>query len=1246
MIIGSCSNIRKIVLGLIFLSGSTVSLFLQGATIGGVINRYTYVISIGASDNVTVNNAALFSKGDTVLLIQMKGAMINVPESSAYGSYQTSLGSPGSYEFLIVQSVNNSTGNIVFTSNILNSYDVRGLVQLIRAPYYNSVTVSSELTCQPWDSLTKTGGILTLIVGGTLSLEANINVTGKGFLGGTPYSGQGFCINDNLALYDKYGYANSWANSGFKGESLVTSAYLGPGIEPSIYPDYAKGKGANFTGGGGGNGRFSGGGGGANIGAGGKGGRESNLCAPFQGEGGLGGKQVKFTDLEGSILLGSGGGSSTYLPVGSASPGGRGGGIIIIVCDTLKGKGKIIAAEGIKPASASSGNAGAGGGGSGGSVAIYLRSFSTQPTTSALTISAKGGNGGNANNQFGEGGGGGGGLILTNNISIPGTVTKSFAGGIVGTRTGGSTGGTGGLIGESLTSFTPLLNGFLYNSIRSSVTLNQVDSVCSNMIPPKMTGTKPVGGTGSYTYIWQKSYESTFASPIVLTNDADPINYTPKLSDAITPVDTVWFRRIVISSGPPVITDISKPVKIVVHPSIKNNITGNPDTICINGNPPLIQQLVPDLIVPTSKYLFFSWQDSSSSGTWGLTVGTGKNYDPAPGLTKTTWYRRTVRSGSCLDSSAKVKITVLPAITNNKILNQPDDICYGASFNNLSATTGTTNPPLGGGDNSFRFKWVSNINLTGWGVAPGVINIDSYNPVELPQKVPSNDYLFRRIAYSGIHNVCIDTSITVHLRDFPAITNNIINTVTANLPICSGSAPGKIDGPQPLNGNGVFTYIWQDSSNSVTQWKNITGAINVTNTGYQPPVLGATTSYRRIAYSSACADISNSVKITVHQPISNNNISLLSGGAPDTTICSGQKPHRFTGSVATGGTGLYNYQWLDSTAAKNLTAIPAATQVNFPNTTSLDVTTFYKRQVTSGGCSVKSSSTITVNVLPPITNNIISASQTAVCGGTVPEPVTGESLSGGSGTFLYLWEQSTDGGTNWMPAQGTNTLSIYQPPVLTNAMKYRRKVRSGPSDCCSSTSPDIDISIDPKPESPVYAGKDTTIYSFEKNFRMDAAPPVISGETGLWTVLDPMTGIIADVSDPKTEVSNLSRGKNLFLWTITNGPCNLADSVSIELYGDFIPQGFSPNGDGWNNTFIIEGLNLMDQQIAELTVLNGAGTVVFSTSNRDNREWINWDGKNNKGVDLPEGTYYYILKITTKDNRVIKKSGFIILKRY
>ena len=91
---------------------------------------------------------------------------------------------------------------------------------------------------------------------------------------------------------------------------------------------------------------------------------------------------------------------------------------VVIVCDTLRGNGKSILAEGAQPSGNASGNAGAGGGGGGGSIALYLQSYSNKLATSGINISVNGGKGGNTSAIFGEGGGGGGGLITTNNLSL------------------------------------------------------------------------------------------------------------------------------------------------------------------------------------------------------------------------------------------------------------------------------------------------------------------------------------------------------------------------------------------------------------------------------------------------------------------------------------------------------------------------------------------------------------------------------------------------------------------------------------------------------------------------------------------------------------------------------------------------------------------------------------------------------------------------------------------------------------
>ena len=1235
---GSLSgNIKKLVLSLFVFLGFSWLLFSQ-TKISGEINKYGLVTSIG-TDNVIVGDAtqfAQFAVNDTVLLIQMKGARIYTTEAASYGIPESSYGPSGMHEFLIIEAVESGTRTITFRNNIVHTtFNIEGIVQIIKVPSYNNALVDATLTSRPWDSISKTGGVLSIIVGNTLSLNEDIDVSGKGFIGGSAVLGLGICVSTNSARFDKYAFHRDSLNSGFKGEGPVTRGWLDLSTFPLIYPAYVKGKGPNFTGGGGGIGRFSGGGGGANYGAGGKGGREMAVCTS-PADGGIPGRQIKATPLAGGMFLGGGGGSSTYLTGSAASPGGNGGGIVIIICDTLKGNTRSILANGAGAVAATGPEAGAGGGGAGGTIALYLQSFST----SNLTISANGGKGGNNSGTYGEGGGGGGGLITTSNITAPVNVAKTITGGSFGTRQGTITAGNG-QTGENLTSFVPVLNGFLFNSIRSSITGDQTDSICSNVIPKLLTGTSPVGGSGTYTYLWQKSYN--LAGPATSIPFSNTLNYLPSATE---PPGNVWFRRIVTDEGT-LLTDTSKWVKIIVQPAITGNLVGKDTTICYGQNP---LSLIPLNSGPSNgngKSYFYKWIQDITNTTWVTAqnaVGSDpflSSFDPSA-LNITTYFKRIVTSGRCIDTSTVVTIDVLPLITGNITSRLDSVICEGSVFIPLAASA------AGGGAGIYSYQWQdSAASVSGnWLPASGINTNQTHTPDTSVFTVTDSLRFFRRVVFSGPDNVCKSFSTPIRLTRYPKIINNAI---TADNTICSGTIPADLTGTTPLQGSLIYTYIWQDSLKSGS-WSDV-GTLNSLPfaTG-----LTDTTWYRRIVNSSKCTNRSNILVINVHKPIENNTISLLSGGLADTVICSGAVPNMLKGGATqpSGGTGIpgdYAYQWSSSSDNSNWTDIAISGTGPDYQPALLTSTTYFRRRVISGQCTDESGS-INITVLPLITNNTISSSQT-ICKDESPDlllQASGSTLTGGAGTFSFLWEESADG-TIWNPATGTNNApnGSYQPPALSKPIQYRRIVKSGDGDCCVNTSNPVNIAIDSLPDDfSMNAGPDTNLYTFDYIIYM-AADPVLWGGTGTWTLVTGAgSGVPDNPNNPLTRITGLSLGLNRFLWTVQVGACIREDMVDVNVSGILVPEGFSPNNDSKNDLLEIKGLDL-DNQTAELKIVNSAGTEVFTTTNRGGADWTDWDGNNSTGESLPEGTYYYLLKITsTGNNQEFKKSGFIILKRY
>ncbi len=1205
---------KRLTLSSLILALSSVVLLSQN-NLSGNLNQPKSHVSVIGVDRVIVDNVAGFAINDTILLIQMQG--VQILTVATYGFAQGKSGEPGMHEFMIILSVNIFTREIVFRNNIINGYNVNGNVQIVRVPYFNSATVTGKLFCDPWNPVTKSGGVLAMIVARTLTLNSDIDVSGLGFTGGKDVIGDGICWNTNTVLYGLEFYPESFLNAGFKGEGV---ANLNESNMP-LGTNYMKGSGNNWTGGGGGNGRYSGGGGGSNRGSGGVGGFED--CFPAK-SGGNGGVIAAHPSLLDRIYLGGGGGASTSFPTGALSNGGNGGGIVIIVADAIAGNGGNILSNGANGTN-KTGMGGSGGGGAGGSIALSLNSYGT----SSIGFSATGGNGGDNPGSFGEGGGGSGGLVYVS--------TNTSANAIL-TMTGGSPGNgsgstaTGGTAGEKRLGFKAVLNGFLFNSISSSVTGNQIDSICSNILPKKIIGTKPVGGNGPYTYLWEKSFNQVLWTP--LTNDADPLNYTPTVIET----STVWFRRTITSSAPDVLVDVSKSVQIVVQPFIKNNIVGNSDTYCLGQDPiPLTSMAT---LQDGNGIYTFKWEVSLDNINFNLPVNanTAEGYTPPNGLTVTSWYRRTVTSGRCVDFVAIAKITIIPVITNNNITNTPPDICYGSSFLDITATT---QPVLTGGDLIYRISWESSLSgVSGWTPAAGVIIAGGFNPNESSASFPGSLY-YRRVVKSGINDVCVDNSASVKLNDYPVIVNNAIKTNSVNKPICSGSIPpALIDSLVISGGNNAYAYSWEYRT-STLPWTTVSG---ITSAVYSPGALTVTTDFRRSVISSACSNISNIITITAHNSILNNSISLLSSGT-DTTLCNGGNPDRLIGTVPTGGINSYAYLWLSSTDNVTWTQIPTGGTLRDYDPPALSAPTYYKRQVVSGACLVVSASTVNVNILPLITNNTISGTS-AVCKFLVPKVITGATISGGSASYTYLWQESSDGGLTWKSASLINNTSDYQPPALSSPMKYRRYVTSGLKNTCQNTSNVFDISIDPLPLSQIDAGPDDNIFSIQRIYHLKAVSP-LSGETGVWKPLNNSAFGFSDSTRNDATASNLLLGANAFLWTVHRGPCKLSDTVNINVYKDLFPQGFSPNEDPYNNTFIIEGLDL-DVHYADLRIVNGAGTEVYKSSNRNGQTSVSWNGKNGKGLELPEGTYYYMLNLTLKKTNasVFKKSGFIILKRY
>jgi len=163
----------------------------------------------------------------------------------------------------------------------------------------------------------------------------------------------------------------------------------------------------------------------------------------------------------------------------------------------------------------------------------------------------------------------------------------------------------------------------------------------------------------------------------------------------------------------------------------------------------------------------------------------------------------------------------------------------------------------------------------------------------------------------------------------------------------------------------------------------------------------------------------------------------------------------------------------------------------------------------------------------------------------------------------------------------------------------------------------------------VNAGTDTSICARDLPIVL---PITVQGASAWNWNLIAGTGSVDDPNSTSPEFSGLSKTLNTFVLSAANGVCSDVDTLNILVYSDedafcqsqevYIPTGFSPNGDGSFDLFVISNLNDLT---AHVQVFNRWGILVYENLNYNN----DWDGTatNSGGGGLPDGTYYYVIQI-------------------
>lgn len=454
-----------------------------------------------------------------------------------------------------------------------------------------------------------------------------------------------------------------------------------------------------------------------------------------------------------------------------------------------------------------------------------------------------------------------------------------------------------------------------------------------------------------------------------------------------------------------------------------------------------------------------------------------------------------------------------------------------------------------------------------------------------------------------------------------------VPVISGNTAICFGDAT-------TITASGGSTYVWNDGST--------TASIIVSPT--------ATTTYSVVAYVGDCHEATAATVAVYAYPV-----AATSG---NTTICEG-RPTTITATG--GGTAPYTYSWNTGSSSSSISVAPT-------------VATSYSVIVAIGTC--KDTANVTIETVPSPTATITG--NAILCKGDI----TTLTAAGGN---TYLWNNNS-----------TATAIIESPSVSTT---YSVSVGNG---VCTDVS-SIRVNVFQPPVAQITGNPDvcrgyfTTLTAGGGNTYLwsggETSTSIRTDTAGTYSVVAtigtcsdttsvnvyvhslPIATISPDVTIVQGRSTNLSSSGGVnYVWNnfatgsnITVAPqqttaycvtvydayncwdtaCVNVEVISCSTAGElYLPNAFSPDGDGENDELQVY-FRLFDCiQSFRLTIFNRFGEKIYQTSD----PYFKWNGIYNKGIlkntqEANSEVFVYVLETEFGDHSKISRKGNISLIR-
>ncbi|MDY0903604.1 putative Ig domain-containing protein [Pedobacter sp. CFBP9032] len=584
----------------------------------------------------------------------------------------------------------------------------------------------------------------------------------------------------------------------------------------------------------------------------------------------------------------------------------------------------------------------------------------------------------------------------------------------------------------------------------------------------------------------------------------------------------------------------------------------------------------------------FTWYSDASLTSVAFV---GPNFT-TPALTATTTYYVTVKgTNRCENTAAAAKpITVIVnprAVQADVSVSGSRSICGSVAAVLTASSTTVTNPV---------FTWYNDAALTSVAFVGSVFTTPVLTANTTYYVTVKGDNKCENASGNGL-------AIAVTVNSLP---NNPVVASTGTS-ICSGEPTQLIIS----NAQTGITYEWYSAA--------VGGNLLFTGSTYNTPALSSTTDYFVTAINAGgCNNNGGRVRITVTVnqrpavPVVNvSNISTCIGSVAVITVSNPQ-----TGAV---------YNWYTAATGGSI----AGTGVSFTTPTVTTNVTYYVEGA-NGSCISASRTPVNVTALQvPLAPASATPANGIICAGsntilTVNNPVAG---------LIYKWYSVSSNGN--VLGEG---ITFTTPNITATTIYYVESIAVG--GCASASRTPVTVTVLPVLATPAVVVQSTTANS------VTFAWPAVNGASGYQVSTDNGltwqaavgTTYLASGLKPDQSVTLIVRATGQ-LACQTSANSSPVTGKATNPFGSqiYIPNAFTPNNDGKNDTFLIYGNTIAS---ARMSVFTQWGQLIFQSDNMSN----GWDGTF-KGVNQPVGVYVYMVEAQFNDGTSTMKKGTVTLIR-